>query len=38
VASVARRQIISGGGAPIIKNWRQRRPQIDGGGASGAEL
>ena len=39
MASAARREIIDCGGAPIIKNWQQRRPQIDGsGGAAGAEL
>jgi len=32
MALAARRQII-GGGAPVIKNWRRRSPQIDGGGA-----
>jgi len=30
MASAALRQIIGGGGAPIIKNRRQH-PQIDGG-------
>ena len=33
IASAARWQII-GGGAPIIKNSRRRRPQIDIGGAA----
>ena len=31
MASAARQQI-TGGGAPVIKNWR-RRPQIDAAGA-----
>ena len=31
MASEARRQIMGGGGSPIIKN--RRRPQIDGGAA-----
>jgi len=33
VASAARRPIIGGGGAPIMKNRWRRRPQVDGGGA-----
>jgi len=33
MVSAVRRQIIDGGGAPVIKN-RRRRPQIDGGDAA----